>query len=288
MLLVIHAYISGRTEDLQNALEPALFHARRSGDFRHVGDLLTLAARSILFTSVPVDESIARCESLMEEGGNRGVIHGVVACLHAMAGRFDEARADYRAGRALLEEFGRTRLLAVHGTYGGAIELWAEDGVSAERELLRGARTLEAIGDRGTLATVAALLAAAFQLQGKQEESLRWAEASRRDASTADLVSQVQWRTALARLVPERAVELAEKAVAVAAETDWSVLQADAALCLRDVLLAQGRSGEAVVAGERAEALYRAKGHVVGVHWVENPSLTAISVSDGRSVAGGT
>ena len=154
--------------------------------------------------------------------------------------------------------------------------------------MLRGARTLEAIGDRGTLATVAALLAAAFQLQGKQEESLRWAEASRRDASTADLVSQVQWRTALARLVPERAVELAEKAVAVAAETDWSVLQADAALCLRDVLLAQGRSGEAVGAGERAEALYRAKGHVVGVHWVENPSLTAISVSDGRSVAGGT
>ena len=288
MLLVLHAYISGRTEDLQSALEPALFHARRSGDFRHVGDLLTLAARSILFTSVPVDDAIARCQSLMEEGGNRGVIHGVVACLHAMAGRFDDARADYRAGRALLEEFGRTRLLAVHGTYGGAIELWAEDGVSAERELLRGARTLEAIGDRGTLATVAALLAAALHLQGKQEEALRWAEASRRDASTADLVSQVQWRTALARLVPERAVELAEKAVAVAAETDWSVLQADAALCLRDVLLAQGRSGEAVGPAERAEALYRAKGHVVGVQWVENPSLTAISASDGRSVAGGT
>jgi class 3 adenylate cyclase/tetratricopeptide (TPR) repeat protein len=288
MLLVLHDYISGRTGDLQTALGPALFHARRSGDLRHVNDLLTLAARSILFTSVPVADAIARCQKLMDEGGNRGVIHGVVACLHAMAGRFDDARLEYSAGRALLEEFGRTRLLAVHGTYGGAIELWAGDGVAAERALQRGARTLEAIGDRGTLATVAALLAAALHLQGRHDEALRWAEASRRDASTADLVSQVQWRTALARLVPERAVELAEKAVAVAAETDWTVLQADAALCLRDVLLSRGRTDEAARAAEQAAALYRAKGHVVGVQWVESPSLAAISASEAPTVAGGT
>lgn len=288
MLLVVRDYISGRTEDLRKELEPALFHARRTGDRRHVNDLLTLAARSVLFTSLPVDDAIARCEALMDEGANRGVIHGVLGCLHAMASRFDVARTEYSAGQALLEEFGRTRLLAVHGTYGGAIELWADDGAAAERELLRGARTLEAIGDRGTLSTVAALLAAALHLQGRSEEALRWAEASRRDASTADLVSQVQWRTALARLVPERAVELAEKAVAVAAETDWSVLQADAALCLRDVLLARGQTEEAQRAGAQAAALYRAKGHVVGVQWVDNPSLTAISPSVARTVAGGT
>ncbi len=286
-LLVIHAYIQGRTDDFEAAVEPALFHARRTGDRPHVHALLTLAARSILLAPMPVDDAIARCDALVDEGADAGAVHGVRACLHAMAGRFDAARVEYAAGRALLEEFGRTRQLAVHGGfYGGSLELWARDGAAAEKELLRAAKTLEAIGDRATLSTVSALLAAALHLQSRDDEALRWAEASRREASTADLISQVQWRTALARLVPDRALELAQKAVAVAASTNWVVLQADAWLCVRDVLLAQG--GDAAAAGEQALALYRAKGHTVGVQWVENPSLTAISRSNARSAAGGT
>jgi hypothetical protein len=176
----------------------------------------------------------------------------------------------------------------VHGIYGGSIELWAGHGAAAERELRRAAKTLDAIGDRATLATVGALLAAALQLQGQEGEALRWAEASRREASTADLISQVQWRTAIARLVPERAVELAEKAVGVAEGTDWTVLQADAWLCVRDVLLAHGRAEAAGPAGARAAELYRAKGHTIGLQWVENPSLTAVSRLNSRTVAGGT
>jgi tetratricopeptide (TPR) repeat protein len=287
-LVVIHAYIQGRTDEFEAAVTPALFHARRTGDRRHVHALLTLAARSILHTPLPVDAAIARCDSLVDEGADAGVVHGVRACLYAMAGRFDAARPEYADGQTLLEEFGRTRQLAVHGIYGGSIELWAGNGAAAERELRRAAKTLDAIGDRATLATVGALLADALQRQGKPDEALRWAEASRREASTADLISQVHWRTALARLVPERAVELAEKAVGVAEGTDWSVLQADAWLCLRDVLLAQGRTDEAATAGARAAELYRAKGHTVGLQWVENPSLTAVSRSSSRTVAGGT
>ncbi len=287
-LVVLHAYIQGRTGDFEAALEPALFHARRTGDRRHVHALLTLAARSVLFAPLPVDDAIARCDALVDEGADAGVAHGVRACLHGMAGRFDAARAEYAAGRALLEEFGRTRQLAVQGFYGASIELWARDGAAAERELRRSAKTLDAIGDRGTLATVGALLASALELQGRQDDALRWAEASRRESSTADLISQVHWRTALARLMPGRGVELAERAVAVAANTDWTVLQADAWLCLRDVLLADDRPEDAAGAGARATELYRAKGHSVGVQWVQNPSLTAISRSNSRTVAGGT
>jgi class 3 adenylate cyclase/tetratricopeptide (TPR) repeat protein len=287
-LVVIHAYIRGLTEELQAALEPALFHARRTGDRRHVHALLTLATRSVLFAALPVDDALARCDALVGEGADVGVAHGVRACLHAMAGRFDVARTEYAAGQALLEEFGRTRQLAVQGFYGGSLELWAGDGAAAEQQLRRSAKTLEAIGDRGTMASVAALLAAALQIQGRLEEAFRWAEASRRESSTADLVSQVYWRTALARLVPERAVELAEKAVAVAAGTDWTVLQADALLCLRDVLLAEGRVDESTAAGTRAAELYRSKGHTVGLQWVENPSFTATARSNSRTLAGGT
>ena len=288
LLVVQHDFIRGHNAGFQTALEPALFHARQSGDGRHATDLLTLAARSVLFASLPVDEAIVTCDALVEDGANRGAVDGVIACLHAMAGRFDEARSRYEDGRTLLEEDGRTRLLAVHRTYGGVVELWAGDAATAFRELRIAARDLQTIGDRGTLSSVAALLAAALHLQGRREDARRWAEESRRDASTADLVSQVQWRTALARLVPERGVALAEQAVTIAAATDWSVLRADAALCLRDVLLAGGRTDDAARAGTEAAALYRAKGHVVGLQWVGNPSLTTSSGSAARTVAGGT
>jgi tetratricopeptide (TPR) repeat protein len=288
MLVVIHDYIQGRDDDLHAALVPALAHARQTGDLQHVKALLTLALRSVLFAAMPVSTALAACDSLVADGADPAVAHGVRACLHAMAGRFDVARQEFKDGQAILEELGRTRQLAVHRFYGGSIELWAGDGLAAEQELRRAAKSVDAIGDRGTLSTVAALLAAALQLQGRPDEALRWAETSRRDASTADLISQVHWRTALARLVPDRSVELAAQAVEIASGTDWTVLQADATLCLRDVLLAADRADDAARAGDRAAVLYRAKGHAVGIRWAENPSRAASSVSNSRTVAGGT
>ena len=288
LLVVMHDYIQGHNRALSTELERALEHARLGGNARHVQTLLTLAALSLVFSDTPVDEAIERCNELVAEGADQSIVLGARACLHAMAGRFDLARADYAAGRAMLEEFGRTRSVAVLALFGGIVELWARNPESTERELRHAARTLEAIGDHGTLSTASLYIAAALEAQGRHHEALRWAEAGRRDASTADIVSQVNWRTTLARLVPARGIELAEKAVAVAAGTDLAVLQADAALCLRDVLLANGRSGEAAEAGARAAALYRAKGHVVGAQWVESPSLTAISASTVGGDAGGT
>jgi len=282
MLVVIHDYIQGHNRNLPAEIERALVHARRGGDRRHIQPLLTLAALSVVFDALPVDEAIERCDALVLEGADQSIVLGARACLHAMAARFELARADYAAGRALLEEFGRTRPVAVNAVYGGMVELWAGDARAAEVELRRAARTLETIGDHGTLSTVSLLIAAALEAQGRRHEALQWADVGRRDASTADIVSQVHWRTTLARLVPERSIELAEKAVAVAERTDLTVLQADAALCLRDVLLASDRNEEAAQAGARAASLYRAKGHVVGLQWVESPSLTAISTSDDR------
>ena len=287
MLVVIHDYIQGHNRDLPAGLERALVYARRGGDRRHVQTLLTLAALSVVFDALPIDEAIERCNGLVLEGADQSIVLGARACLHAMAARFELARADYAAARALLEEFGRMRPVAVNAVYGGMVELWAGDARAAEIELRRAARTLETIGDHGTLSTVSLLIAAALEAQDRRHEALQWADIGRRDASSADIVSQVHWRTTLARLVPERSVELAETAVTVAAQTDLTVLQADAALCLRDVLLATGRDDEAAQAGARAAALYRAKGHVVGLQWVESPSLTAISTSMTGDVAGG-
>ena len=273
LVIVAHDYVSGRVRDLTVSLDHALRHARRSGARRHVGDLLVLAVRSLVFGPVDVDAALGRCDEIAADGGEEAVIHGVRAALHAMAGRPDDARREYRLGHAQLDELGRTRLLAVQRYYAGLVELLAGDPAAAERELRLSARTLHAMGDTGTLSTVAALLATTLVAQDREDEARTWAESSRRDAPTIDLMSQVQWRTALARVSPGEAVELAEAAVAIAERTEVTTLHADALLCLRDVLASAGRLAEAETAATSAEALYRAKGHVVGLQRVATPSL---------------
>jgi tetratricopeptide (TPR) repeat protein len=263
-VIVLHDYVRGRIDELGESLEHALRYARRSGE-RHAGELLVLAVRSLVFGPAHIDAALARCEELRAEGGDEAVIRGVAAALHAMAGRFAEARREYRAGHAVLEEHGRVRLLAVQRYYAALVELLAGDAAAAERELRLSARTLESIGDRGTLATIASLLATALHAQERDDEARTWAERSRRDAPAIDLISQVQWRTALAQVSPADAVALASEAVAIAEDTDAVTLHADALLCLHDALAEAGRAAEADEAAGRAAALYAAKGHVVGV-----------------------
>jgi class 3 adenylate cyclase/tetratricopeptide (TPR) repeat protein len=274
LVIVLHDYVRGRIDELRESLEHALRYARRSGE-RYAGDLLVLAVRSLVLGPADVDTALARCDELRAEGGDDAVIRGVAAALHAMAGRWDEARQEYRAGHAVLQELGRTRLLAVQRYYAAYVELLADDPAAAERELRASARTLESIGDRGTLATIASLLSATLHAQERDDEARTWAERSRRDAPAIDLISQVQWRTALARVSPAEAVGLASEAVAIAEDTDAVTLHADALLCLRDAFEASGRRAEAAEAAVRAAALYAAKGHVVGVQAAGPPVPTA-------------
>ena len=265
LVIVTHDYVRGRSRELTTSLAEALRIARRTGAGRHVGELLVLAVRSLVFGPDDVDTGLEKCDEIAASGGDEGVIHGVRAALHGMAGRFDEARREYQAGHALLEELGRTRFLAVQRYYAAFVELLAGAPAAAEKELRASAHTLESIGDRGTLATIASLLAPALHAQDRDAEAMTWAERSRRDTPAIDLISQVQWRTALARVSPTDAEQLAREAVTIAEATEATTLHADALLTLRDVLAAAGRDVEAEAAGAQAAALYRTKGHTVGV-----------------------
>ena len=68
--------------------------------------------------------------------------------------------------------------MVLHGggrTYSGAVELLAGDPAAAEREFRAGLATLEAIGEKGNLSTVAAYLAEALAAQEKDDEALEYA-----------------------------------------------------------------------------------------------------------------
>ena len=82
-----------------------------------------------------------------------------------------------------------------------------------------------------------------------------------------DVTSQISWRTVRAKVVAKRGdlelgAQLAEDAVARAAETDWPHMRGAALEALAEVNVARGRTAEAAAPAREALALYEAKGSV--------------------------
>ena len=79
-----------------------------------------------------------------------------LAGLHAMEGRFEEARSLLVTSDAAFEELGLTLSTAV-SHHAAMVELLAGDPAAAERRLRRGYAALEEMGDKALLSTTAAL-----------------------------------------------------------------------------------------------------------------------------------
>ena len=267
-------FVECRIAAMETSLDEALVHAERSGDRRRVLFLLTALGRAALVGPTPAIAAVDRCYGLMEQGGGdralEAVLSSILAYLVAMQGRFDDARDLAASSHAILEESG---LMVLHGggrTYSGAVELLAGDPAAAEREFRAGLATLEAIGEKGNLSTVAAYLAEALAVQEKDDEALEYASLSERTASGFDVTSHVAWRAARASVEARsgalgEAERLAREAVAKAAGTDYVNLHGDALARLADVLRLAGRENEAAAAAVEAGELYEAKGNVVAV-----------------------
>jgi tetratricopeptide (TPR) repeat protein len=151
---------------------------------------------------------------------------------------------------------------------GAEIEMLAGEPREAERELRRAYETLEAMGESGVRAVVAAMLASALCAQGRDEESWELVRLTEKIADPADVFPQVLERTTRARLLvranePERAEEVAREALALAATTDCVSLHADGRVALATALAHSGRHDEARELLEEARAIHEAKGNVV-------------------------
>jgi tetratricopeptide (TPR) repeat protein len=108
------------------------------------------------------------------------------------------------------------------------------------------------------------MLARALEAQGQADEALRFSEISSRIAAEDDLSPQVQWRAARAKALAglgqtEEAERLAREAVALASQSDFLVLRADALLVLGEVLQVAERRDDAAAAVEEALQLYEQK-----------------------------
>jgi class 3 adenylate cyclase/tetratricopeptide (TPR) repeat protein len=265
-------WINGRAAAMEAALELGLSHARRSGNERDVASILRLLPLAALFGPRPVEDALRTCEEVRSKAaGDRGVeavVTTVVAVLEARRGRFEEARRLEHESEELFRELGLSVSLAGAGMYSGTIELLADDPEAAERELRTTLEALDQLGDRGGLSTSAALLAEALYLQGRDDDAERYTVTAAEAASPADLVSQVLWRGARAKVLARRGADteaerIAREGLALAAKTDFSWLHGNALVALGAVFHAAANDGEARTALEEALGRYEAKGDVV-------------------------
>jgi class 3 adenylate cyclase/tetratricopeptide (TPR) repeat protein len=257
---------------MEDVLDRALQHAQRADDRREVARLRNALARAIVLGPTPVNEGLHRCERILEAArGDRSleaVVGVMIGSLRAMRGEFDEARQLYIRSRGILEDLDLEVILEAMRTFSGVTEMLADDGEAAEHQFRLGYEAFERMGEKGQLSTNAAYLARALSLQGRHVEAHEYTVISEDAASPDDFVSQVVWRQARARSLADReqlesAEGLAREAVALASETDFLAMQADALVDLAEILRAADKLDEARTALREALAAYERKGVVV-------------------------
>jgi tetratricopeptide (TPR) repeat protein len=260
---------SGAAEE---AWRRAAVHARQAGDERQLTEILGWLASAALWGPTPAPEGIRRCERYLEEVGSHqtgeAVILNHLAGLYAMQERIAEARQVLGRGLAAFEELGVTMTSSV--THPASfVAMLAGDAATAEAHLRRDYEGLEAMGEKGYLATTAAFLAQAIAADdGRHREAERFIEVSLEVAGGEDLSAQMVGLGLRARILAARgelaeAEELARAAVALAARTDFLNQHGDALLELAFVLAAAGQAPDAQAAVSEALGLYRRKGNLV-------------------------
>jgi class 3 adenylate cyclase/tetratricopeptide (TPR) repeat protein len=267
VLLFLHGN-AGRYDDSAAAAEEVIEQATSAGEDRLVRGGAAVYTTAAVLGSTPVDQAIARCESILErvKGARRSeaIVLGALAQLRAMIGDFETARTLYRKEQELLGALGPSRELASTSLDSGRVEMLAGDLAAAEAELRRDDQELEALKETYFRSTVSALLAQVLLLQGKRLEADQSAMVAQDLTDAEDIDGQVLWRLARSRLLAETdskaALEMADEAVSMAKGTAGLILAADALRSRADLLDDLGRTDEAAQSRTEAIERYELKG----------------------------
>ena len=268
------------------AWERAATHARNAEAEHERIEILGWIASSLFFGPSDVAAGIRRCDAILTEVESNPAATAEVlqplAGLHAMQGRFDEARELIAASQATFEELGLTLSSAV-SHHAAMVELFAGDPVAAERILRSGYAALEAMGATALLSTTAAILGQALLAQERGQDAERLAELSAELTAADDLITQALWRSVRARALAARgdlddAERLAREAVEIAEPTDFLNHRADALVDHASVLRGLRRGEEAQAALSGALELYERKGNVVAAERVRADLATPASL----------
>jgi len=269
-LRALAEWTEGQAGAADDAWRRAAGHALRADDRRERFEALCWRASAAVFGPTPVPEAIRRCEEIRDQVGSSPVALAVtlhpLGSLHAMTGDFETARRLIREGNEILGELGRMQSAVSH--HEALVELLGGQPAAAEQRLRIGYDKLEQMGERGLLATTAAMLAQALYGQGRYEEAGSQCDVSEAAAPHEDFVTHAMWRGVRAKLLAhagrfEAAEALARDALGLIERTDLLTHHGDALLDLADVLGLADRTGEAGGAARDALGLFERKGNLV-------------------------
>src|SRR5262245_57813328 len=243
-----------RWRDQELAIRQAIRYAERAGDDREATWARMRIAMALYYGPTPVPEAIRRCHQVLEEISENPVVVPAflvsLGGLHAMCGRFDEARRLLGQGRSLFEELGLKVWVAGMSLVSADVELLARDAEAAERDLRIAYEALERMGDRGLLSAVAAQLGRALCAQERYDEAERLAQIGQELAHSDNVAAQMLWRTTRSKALARRqhleeAESLARQACEITETTDALNSQGLSLTTLAEVLLLAGREKEA-------------------------------------------
>lgn len=261
-----------RAKEAEGPLQRAIEHARRGRSRRVEVEATGRWLGSALFGPLSVQEAIRRCEQILGEPPRHRRIEAgayrALAVLRAMCGDFEDARELNSRAQSIIEDLGLRFFGAIASEGYGMVELLAGEARLAEMELRRGYETLEQMGEKAQLANVAAVLSQALYECGEYGQAVIFSEVSEDAAAKDDLSAQTQWRGPRAKVLARRgrtrrAKALATEAVAIAKQTDFLVMHADALMDLAEVQRLTGEQVRARRAAQEAVRLYARKGNVV-------------------------
>jgi class 3 adenylate cyclase/tetratricopeptide (TPR) repeat protein len=270
-LLGQHKLWSARSDEAGEAFERSAAFAREAGDFRTENLSLGWVPFNMVFGSASPEETIARCDELIEEFPERRGLRAEAQIVRGMSlgmlGLPSQARPIVAEGRADLRELGQSMRWAITSMGAGMVELWAGHPDAAERVLRGGLEALEAIGETGYYSTASALFAEAVYRQGRLDEALEFTVISERAAAPDDVDSQGAWRGTRAKVLAtrgdfEQAIELVEEALAVGERYGAPVQSGDLLMAAAEVFRLSGTRDRSEEMLSRALSCFERKGHL--------------------------
>jgi predicted ATPase/class 3 adenylate cyclase len=267
----VEGSVLGLLGTAEEAWRQALSFARRHDYPAEKAESIQWLMVSAVFGPLPVNDGIARCKEFLATEGADPTIRATCAVeravLEAMRGELVLARELLAEGRSTIEELGLTVWAALNAQEAYLVETLAGTPEAAIDTLRESFATLDRGGERAYLSTIAAFLAHALYRDGDDEEGERFSRESEEAAAPDDVLSQVLWRTARAKIwarqgEADRAEKLAREAHRLAEVTELLVPRADTLSDLGEVLAFAGKREKAVAALEEAARLYQQKGNV--------------------------
>jgi predicted ATPase/class 3 adenylate cyclase len=264
----------GHMRQAEEAFRNALAYAERGDYAAEKAEAIGWLLLSTVFGPAPAAEGIVLCDEFAESERDDPTIQAWCSVargvLEAMSGEFERARELLAAGTRALEELGGLTVWAANTAQEAfLIENIAGTPAAATETLRLGYETLDRMGERGLLSTVAGFLAQALCARGDYEEAARFSRACEDAAATDDVFSQMLWRISRAKILVrqgdvERAESLAREAVRLGESTDLLNTRADMLCDLAEVLCVAGRRADALPELTMAARLYEQKGNAPG------------------------